>query len=1060
MNVGPSEVRFSRWGNANAERFEQRRRSQEELEAEIRRDRRFDGATKIVHTHDSVAAASEPKTSPFRSRGTPSLPSARSIPGRRSKYSKPDSGPSKPKNKPKVPDSPPQLDAKAEVKLSEDGLSYVIDGAPFEFKYSYTETPKVKPLKLREPAYAPFGPTTMGRPWTGRAPLPQSQKAPREFDSFRLPPAGKKGVKPIQKPGPFRPGVGPRGAIDEGRDQRAGYFLLKDNKAIEYGMRVEEDVIKSRDGLTHNMLNNIHDLWKRRRVCKIKCKGVCTVDMDNVCEQLEEKIGGKVIYRRGGVIFLFRGRNYNHRTRPRFPLMLWKPVAPVYPRLIQHVPEGLTHQEATEMRRKGRELKPICKLGKNGVYCDLVKNVKEAFEVCELVRIDCQGMKGSDFRKIGAKLKDLVPCVLISFENEQILMWRGREWKSFLTTPDKKDDILGDIDVDTASPEDDDETSMSPDQTQIAATQNSLPGSMEMQEGPDGDDLIPSAVDILAMEGRNNNSLQSSSKEDATADNYSLGDHQEPEQDPETSEEINKQSIERVLNLMKQAVESGTALVLEEATDLDADAVFAKSVAFSNVATPGPVFQHGLRKEPVVKKQENRVFGYQNLEAKTSDVVVVSGKKEVAVRVERDEKKEKEGLKKKLDRFDEEDYREVIPQGTLKCNETKRIVYDYVSAQSTPLYTTNDLFKPSLAIITGVFSIVFTLTFVLLVYAKCFHNDLRSESDGEGDGGRQDRLWQGLFNRSSRLSGLNKTEIESLPFFRFSALKGSKQGLECSVCLSKFEDVEILRLLPRCKHAFHIGCIDQWLEQHATCPLCRNRVSIEDELSALGCRSSNSLRLMDESQAREEDSSLEIYIEREEGISDGSSRFSSFRKILKIGKKEKSLSLDEQGNEKHMHKFNHRIVVSDAVFKNRWSNVTSSDLTFLTSEMLNSKSSDRFSSMERVYRENGGNLREKEDMEMKRMFKNKDSTRRAVSEITAVPRLSVLQVTIAARENAVGGSDSVLAASTSQSDSIAATEERRRRLWLPIARKTAQWFVNREKRNELNTSRRNLNRTP
>lgn len=42
-----------------------------------------------------------------------------------------------------------------------------------------------------------------------------------------------------------------------------------------------------RDGLTHNMLDNIHAHWKRRRVCKIKCKGVCTVDMDNVCQQLE-----------------------------------------------------------------------------------------------------------------------------------------------------------------------------------------------------------------------------------------------------------------------------------------------------------------------------------------------------------------------------------------------------------------------------------------------------------------------------------------------------------------------------------------------------------------------------------------------------------------------------------------------------------------------------------------------------------------------------------------------------------------------------------------------------
>lgn len=35
------------------------------------------------------------------------------------------------------------------------------------------------------------------------------------------------------------------------------------------------------------MLENIHAHWKRKRVCKIKCKGVCTVDMDNVCDKLE-----------------------------------------------------------------------------------------------------------------------------------------------------------------------------------------------------------------------------------------------------------------------------------------------------------------------------------------------------------------------------------------------------------------------------------------------------------------------------------------------------------------------------------------------------------------------------------------------------------------------------------------------------------------------------------------------------------------------------------------------------------------------------------------------------
>lgn len=42
-----------------------------------------------------------------------------------------------------------------------------------------------------------------------------------------------------------------------------------------------------RDGLTHNMLELVHTHWKRRRVCKVKCKGVPTIDMDNVCRHLE-----------------------------------------------------------------------------------------------------------------------------------------------------------------------------------------------------------------------------------------------------------------------------------------------------------------------------------------------------------------------------------------------------------------------------------------------------------------------------------------------------------------------------------------------------------------------------------------------------------------------------------------------------------------------------------------------------------------------------------------------------------------------------------------------------
>uniref|UniRef100_A0A803M8W0 CRM domain-containing protein n=2 Tax=Chenopodium quinoa TaxID=63459 RepID=A0A803M8W0_CHEQI len=442
-----TEVRFARWNNANAEKFERNRRTQQQIEDDIRRFRRFESALNISASYDADSGVATPRNPNFKSIGTPSKPSISSIPGKKSKYSKPQKNPNSENGnfthpafrrvvkRVKLPET--GVGGETDIRVGENGVTYVVPGAPFEYMYSYTETPKnVKPIGLREPAVTPFGPGTMGRPWTGRKPLPGSKKELPEFDSFRVPEPGKKGVKPVQKPGPYLPGSGPKYVVS--REEVIGEPLTPEEvkELVEGCRKTKRQLNMGRDGLTHNMLDNIHAHWKRRRVCKIKCKGVCTVDMDNVCQQLEERTGGKIIHRHGGVIFLFRGRNYNYKTRPRFPLMLWKPVTPVYPRLVARVPEGLTLEEATDMRKRGRELTPICKLGKNGVYAGLAKNVKEAFEACELVRVNCQGLNPSDCRKIGAKLKDIVPCVLISFENEHIIMWRGKDWKSSLLLPE------------------------------------------------------------------------------------------------------------------------------------------------------------------------------------------------------------------------------------------------------------------------------------------------------------------------------------------------------------------------------------------------------------------------------------------------------------------------------------------------------------------------------------------------------------------------------------------------------------------------------------------------
>jgi hypothetical protein len=48
------------------------------------------------------------------------------------------------------------------------------------------------------------------------------------------------------------------------------------------------------------------------------------------------------------------------------------------------------------------------------------------------------------------------------------------------------------------------------------------------------------------------------------------------------------------------------------------------------------------------------------------------------------------------------------------------------------------------------------------------------------------------------------------------------EAATCSVCLGAFQVGEMVRLLPVCLHLYHVECIDPWLEEHSTCPLCRS----------------------------------------------------------------------------------------------------------------------------------------------------------------------------------------------------------------------------------------------
>ncbi|XP_015966545.1 E3 ubiquitin-protein ligase ATL42 [Arachis duranensis] len=392
-------------------------------------------------------------------------------------------------------------------------------------------------------------------------------------------------------------------------------------------------------------------------------------------------------------------------------------------------------------------------------------------------------------------------------------------------------------------------------------------------------------------------------------------------------------------------------------------------------------------------------------------------------------------------------------------------------------------FQPSLVVVIGILGLMFSLTFVLLVFAKfCQRGALVPLLQTENQENQ-------LLSRSRRFSGIDKNVIESLPFFRFSSLKGSKEGLECSVCLSKFEDVEILRLLPKCKHAFHIDCIDHWLEKHASCPLCRHKVNPADE--SIFAYSNSLRRLVINNSAADEDSNMELFVQREEeeegGEAErrGSTRFSigsiSLRRLFSKDVKEEELPIQNRTDceNKEYHKHKHRITVSDVVFKNRWSNVSSSDIMFLNSEMLNEVSSCRFDNQNA---NDQGILNLKEEMERKISFEskigainkinnsnsdkapsssssstsikhlmNEHSEKRSMSEIIGVSRFGEIGMMMKQQNRAFNKDSSSLIDENNNMK-----EERMRQLWFPIARRTVQWFVNRETRSHHKNNQKTL----
>ncbi|XP_008783976.1 E3 ubiquitin-protein ligase ATL41 [Phoenix dactylifera] len=83
-------------------------------------------------------------------------------------------------------------------------------------------------------------------------------------------------------------------------------------------------------------------------------------------------------------------------------------------------------------------------------------------------------------------------------------------------------------------------------------------------------------------------------------------------------------------------------------------------------------------------------------------------------------------------------------------------------------------------------------------------------------------------------TGLRPSAISALPTFAYrrvgdgSGSENTGTSEQRTVCMSLVEEGEMVRLLPNCRHVFHVDCVDVWFRSHSTCPHCHSSVEAQE----------------------------------------------------------------------------------------------------------------------------------------------------------------------------------------------------------------------------------------
>jgi hypothetical protein len=98
-------------------------------------------------------------------------------------------------------------------------------------------------------------------------------------------------------------------------------------------------------------------------------------------------------------------------------------------------------------------------------------------------------------------------------------------------------------------------------------------------------------------------------------------------------------------------------------------------------------------------------------------------------------------------------------------------------------------------------------------------NDKQAQVDVESvDSTKVDSEQEGMHTRETERNQTGSNSIDGPSFI-------TNINTVCSICIEEFQHGEMVRLLPRCGHAFHTDCILPWLtERQEYCPFCKTAV--------------------------------------------------------------------------------------------------------------------------------------------------------------------------------------------------------------------------------------------